>query len=349
MKKYFCAVLALMMLGVSLLSACSPVVSDRPDCKSVDIFCVGLVTQLGKIDDHGINQQVWEGIQKAKTGSKIEAYPIETVDIKDYDKNIDYFANAGFDVIFTVGSQQNSSTRRVAAAFPNIDFIGVDQQPASGEIIPSNLLYIKYQEDGSGFLAGILAAQVSKSKKIGAVCSTDQVPFVWRYCEGFQAGAIYADPAVDVTVTYHADVSSEKAFKDTEWSIKTTRDMISNGADVIFGVGDAAGQQALITGAENGVYVIGSEDDQYYAITPELRGFVLSSAVKIGSDDVLDVIKSIQENKFEGAKIVSGKFGLAPYHSLEKNISISTKKSLVDALKGLIDLSISTGVSESKP
>lgn len=349
MQKSFRDLFAAFLLAASLVSSCSPVISDKPDCKSVEIFCVGLVTQVGKIDDHALNQQVWEGIQKAKSISGLESYYIETVDIKDYDKNLDYFANASFDVIFSVGSQQSSSTRREASFYPNSYFIGVDQQSAPGEIIPANLLYIYYPEDEAGFLTGILAAKVSSAKKIGAVCSTDQVPFVWRYCEGFRAGAAYIDPSMDVTITYHSGVSSEKAFKDTEWSKKTAGEMVSNGVDVIFGVGDAAGTQALQTGAENGIYVIGSEADQYYFLPQEFQDFILSSAIKNGSVDVLDVIRSIQENKFSGAKTIIGKFGLAPFHRLEKKISIDTKKSILDALNGLIDLSIVTGITESKP
>lgn len=349
MEKAYSCVLAAILIGVSLLGACSPVISGIPDCKSVDIFCVGFVTQIGKIDDHALNQQVWEGIQKANSASHLEANYIETVDIKDYDKNLNYFANAAYDVIFTAGSQQSSSTRRVAATFPDIYFIGIDQQPASSEIIPANLLYLNYQEDGAGFLAGMLAAQVSSSKKIGAICSTDQVPYVWRYCEGFSAGALYIDPSMEVTVTYHSDVSSEKAFKDPEWSKTTAEDMLSNDVDVIFGVGDSTGQQALVTGAENSIYVIGSEGDQFYSMPQNLRGYMLSSAIKIAAFDVVDILKSIRENRFSGSKKINGKFGLAPYHDLEKKISIDTKKSLRDALTGLVDLSISTGVSGSKP
>src|SRR5437870_1054278 len=64
---------------------------------------VGLVTDVGKIDDKSFNQSAWEGVKKAGSDLGAEVKFIETTDPKDYGKNIDQFAQDNYDVIVTVG------------------------------------------------------------------------------------------------------------------------------------------------------------------------------------------------------------------------------------------------------
>ena len=63
MYKKLYLVLALVMVAALLLPACAPA---APDCASEEVFCVGLVTDVGKIDDKSFNQSAWEGVQQAK-------------------------------------------------------------------------------------------------------------------------------------------------------------------------------------------------------------------------------------------------------------------------------------------
>ena len=76
------------------------------------------------------------------------------------------------------------------ASYPDTDFIGVDQFQAE---TVDGVAGLNFPEDQAGFLVGALAALMSKSHKIGAVCGTDAVPPVWRLGEGYKAGAAYAD------------------------------------------------------------------------------------------------------------------------------------------------------------
>jgi basic membrane protein A len=175
----------------------------RPaDCKSDEVLCVGLVTDVGKIDDKSFNQSAWEGVKLAEELGATVQY-IETTDAKDYDKNIATFADEGYDVIVTVGFALGEATAAAAAKYPDVDFVGVDQFQA--EAI-ANVAGLNFPEDQAGFLVGALAAMMSETGKIGAVCGTDAVPPVWRFGEGYRAGAAYIDPAVEVNVVYHSDV-----------------------------------------------------------------------------------------------------------------------------------------------
>src|SRR5919202_1099379 len=65
---------------------------------------IGFVTDVGRINDKSFNQSGWEGVQcaqQALPGTEIKY--IETTDSKDYTKNIEQFADAGYDVVVTSG------------------------------------------------------------------------------------------------------------------------------------------------------------------------------------------------------------------------------------------------------
>ena len=88
---------------------------------------VGLVTDVGKVDDKSFNQSAWEGVQRAQRELGSEVKFLETTDPKDYAKNIDQFAQDNYDVVVTVGFAIGQSTQEAAAKYKNVRFIGVDQ------------------------------------------------------------------------------------------------------------------------------------------------------------------------------------------------------------------------------
>src|SRR5512139_2500061 len=155
MKKLF-AVFALLLIVAMALPACAPAAAD---CKSDEVLCVGLVTDVGKIDDKSFNQSAWEGVKLAEELGATVQY-IETTDAKDYDKNIATFADEGYDVIVTVGFGMGEATDKAAGTYPNVKFIGVDQFQAAD--VPG-VVGLNFPEDNAGFLVGALAAMMSKS------------------------------------------------------------------------------------------------------------------------------------------------------------------------------------------
>jgi basic membrane protein A len=188
---------------------------------------------------------------------------------------------------------------------------------------------------------------MSKSKKIGAVCGTDAVPPVWRFGEGYRAGAAYIDPAVEVNVVYHSDVGFDKTFLDPEWGKTTAISMIDKGVDVIFGAGGKTGNGALLGAAEKGVYAIGVDTDQYFTV-PEAQKVLLSSAMKLLTPGTFDLIKMAKDGKFPSGNFF-GPAGYAPYHDLESQVPAEVKTKMEEIDKGLKDGSIKTNVPPAKP
>jgi len=320
-------------------------------------FKVGLVTEIGKIDDKSFNQTAWEGVQRALAEGNADFIQyIETSSSMDYDKNIATFADAVYNIIVTVGFNLADATYNAAKKYPDVYFIGVDQALTRDDKHPdwplTNLVSINFNEDQSGFLVGALGAMMSASHKLGAVCGTNAIPPVWRYGEGYKAGAAYEDAKngtnTEVTVVYHSDVGFDKAFGDPIWGAETANRLIDSGIDIIFGCGGKTGDGAINAAAQRRVYAIGVDTDQYYTM-PEAASQLLSSALKLESEPIAKVIALTKEGKFPIAGSYIGPSGFAPYHDLDSKVPLNVKTEMEAILKGLIDGSIKTNVLPSKP
>lgn len=319
---------------------------EEAGCASADVFCVGLVTDVGEVDDKSFNQSAWEGVQRAEAELGAQVDFIETQDAKDYATNIGLFANDGYDVIVTVGFALGEATATAAAEYPDIKFIGVDQFQAwqfdedTSNDVP-NLAGLIFNEDKAGFLAGALAAMLSESGTVGAVLGTDLVPPVVAFKEGYENGALYINPDVTLISTYHPG-GLDVAFTDPEWGASTARQALDQGADVIFGAGGKTGNGALIevAGAE-GAYCIGVDSDQWETV-PEAHSCLVSSAMKLITPGVFDLVKAAQDGSFPAGNFF-GLVGLAPFHDFDSQISQEIKDTLAEIDAGLQDGSISTG------
>ncbi len=344
MSKKLYSLIALGFVAILALSACSALTGTggggEEDCSSPDVLCVGLVTDVGEIDDKSFNQSAWEGVKRAEQelGARVDF--IETKDAKDYAANIDLFGEQNFDVIVTVGFALGEATLQAADKYPDIDFIGVDQFQVPGAEKP-NVAGLIFPEDQSGFLAGALAAMMSESGTIAAVLGTDLVPPVVAFKEGYEAGARYINPDITIISTYHPG-GLDVAFTDPEWGASTAKQALDQGADVLFGAGGKTGNGALIEVAGNpGKYCIGVDTDQWETV-PEAHSCLISSAMKLITPGVFELISMANDGKFPSGNFI-GDVGLAPFHDFDSQIPQEVKDQLNEIATGLKDGSISTG------
>lgn len=344
MKKLY-VLLAALLIAAMILPACAPA---EANCADEGTFCVGLVTDVGKINDKSFNQSAWEGVQLAEQELGATVQYIETVDAKDYEKNISTFGDAGYDVIVTVGFALGEATVAAAAKYPDVDFIGVDQFQAE---TTDGVAGLNFPEDQAGFLVGALAAMMSKSNKIGAVCGTDVVPPVWRFGEGYKAGAAYADgmngTTTEVFVVYHSDVGFDKTFTDPEWGAQTAQSMMDQGADAIFGCGGITGNGAITAAAQAGAYAIGVDTDQYLTL-PEAAPRMLSSAMKLITPGVFELIQAAKEGTLTYGNVF-GDAGYAPFHDLDGEVPADVKAAMEKLNADLLSGAVVTNVPPVKP
>jgi basic membrane protein A len=338
MSKKLYLIMAFVLLASMVLAACQQDGGGEADCSSDDVLCVGLVTDVGEIDDKSFNQSAWEGVKQAEADLGATVDYVETKDAKDYGANIALFADQNYDIIVTVGFALGEATLEAAAKYPEVKFIGVDQFQV--EEIP-NVAGLIFAEDKSGFLAGALAAMMTESNKIAAVLGTDLVPPVVAFKEGYEAGAKYITPDIEVISTYHPG-GLDVAFTDPEWGGTTAKQALDQGADVVFGAGGKTGNGALmeVAGSE-GKYCIGVDTDQWLTV-PEAHSCLISSAMKLIVPGVFNLINFDVEGSFPSGNYL-GPVGLAPFHDFEDTIPQDVKAKLEEIDDGLRDGSISTG------
>src|SRR6202011_3208088 len=123
--------------------AAAPTNTPAPAAAASDAFRVGLVTDVGKVDDKSFNQSAWEGVKATQSALGATVKFIETTDPKDYAKNIDQFVQDGWNVVVTVGFGLGEATIAAAKASPKTQFIGVDQFQA--DVVP-NLSGLIFEE-----------------------------------------------------------------------------------------------------------------------------------------------------------------------------------------------------------
>lgn len=325
LMKYLATACALLLF----FTGCSPS-SKGPDCGSVEVLCIGLVTDVGSINDKSFNQSTWEGVKQAEAMFGAHTRYIETKDAKDYTKNIELFAEKKYDIIVTVGFGLGETTVIAARKYQHIKFIGVDQfQPEA----TSNLAGLIFHEDRAGFMAGALAALLNKSGTIAAVLGTDLVPPVVAFKKGYETGAKYIKPDIKIISTFHPG-GLDVAFTDPEWGASTAKQALDQGADVVFSAGGTTGNGGLIeVASHSGKFCIGVDSDQWQTI-PEARPCLVSSAMKLIAPGVFEIIKLNQEDKFPAGNYF-GQVGLAPFHDFDAEISQDIKNKLSEIEKSL--------------
>lgn len=309
------------------------------DCSSDEVLCVGLVTDVGKIDDKSFNQSAWEGVQQLESDLGAQVDYIETQDSTDYATNIGSFVDQGYDVVVTVGFALGEATSIAAGENPDTYFLGVDQFQAEPV---DNLAGLIFPEDQSGFLAGALAGLMTESGTVAQVLGTDLVPPVVAFKEGFEGGVAYTNPDAEVISTYHPG-GLDVAFTDPDWGASTARQAIDNGADVIFGAGGLTGNGALSEVAKDGgsAYCIGVDTDQWETV-PEAQPCLITSAMKLITPGVVEVVTQFSEGNAPSGNFV-GDVGLADYHDFADVIPADVQTQITDLTPMVLSGEVPTG------
>jgi basic membrane protein A len=258
---------------------------------------VGMVTDIGALEDKSFNEYSWKGVQDGAAAVGGTARNIVTRDVADYKQNIQQFVEQKYDIIVTVGFLIGTDTMAAAKANPNIQFFGVDQfvcEPLNATdkeckgTPPPNYQGLLFNEAQSGYLAGIVAATITKTNKIGAVGGRSDVPPVVNFIKGYENAAKATKPGIQVSINYVED------FNAPDKGDASAKTMIGQGVDVIFQVAGLTGAGALRAACSAKVYGIGVDVDQYESL-PDARGCIITSAEKHLQVAVRDGIKRFKE------------------------------------------------------
>ncbi len=248
---------------------------------------VGMVTDIGQLEDKSFNEFSWKGVQDGASaiGAPKPAV-IVTKDIADYKQNIQQLVDQKYDIIFTVGFLIGTDTLAAAKANPTIQFFGVDQFVA--DPAPANYQGLLFAEAQAGYLAGIVAGTITKSGKIGAVGGRSDVPPVVNYIKGYESGAKSVKANVAVTSVYVED------FNAPDKGEAAARTMIGQGVDVVFQVAGLTGSGVLRAACNAKIYGIGVDVDQYLSL-PDSKNCIITSAEKRLQNATRDAVKRFKD------------------------------------------------------
>ena len=279
---------------------------------------VGLVTDIGGLNDRGFNHLSYVGLLKAQSELGIAQRVYQAKSTQEYVPNLSTFARDGYNLTIGVGFTEADAIDTVATNFPNSKFAIVDVDQTQEKHKPANLLGLLFKEQETGYLVGYLAGLEEKRRPgkdvIGSVGGQKQPP-VDRFIAGYQAGARAADPGITTLNAYSEDFSDQAKCK------QIALNQIEQGAGVIFQVAGGCGLGALDAAKQKSVWGIGVDADQSF-----LGPYILTSAVKRVDTAVFDAIKLVVDGKFKGGNVV---FGLKDHGVAIGKISPKVPKSEV--------------------
>ena len=253
---------------------------------------VGLVTDIGELNDHGFNQLAYAGLLRAEKVLGVKGRVYQSASAADYLPNLSAFARQGYDLVISVGFDQAAAAAKAAAAYPKTNFAIVDVSNADLTGKPANVRGLIFKEQEAGYLAGYAAALQLKGTPephvIGSVGGEKQPP-VDRYIAGYQAGAKAADPTIKLLNGYSQDWVDQAKCKEL------ALEQIQSGAGVVFAVAGGCGLGVLDAAKEQKVWAIGVDADQGY-----LGKQVLTSALKKVDQSVFLTIQDVKDGTFEG-------------------------------------------------
>lgn len=354
MRKQRFGLLACLSIAALVLGACNA------GSGGGDTLKIGLVTDVGQLNDHNFNQYSWEGAQDGASKVGGEAKAAQSTVSADIAKNIQSFVDQKYDIIVTVGFAAGADTIKAAKANPSIKFIGVDQSPCVDEqgnndpnfgckgdaskLLP-NLQGIQWKEQQPGYLAGIVAGSISKTGHIAAVGGTASVPAVPNYMVGYLNGAKSVNPDVQVELKYVSPAPDAKAFNDPAGGKAFAQQMLQADPDidVMFQVAGATGNGVLQAACEADIYAIGVDVDQHVS-APESAKCIVTSAEKFLKKNVSDAIQRIKAGTDKGGTvrldISTDDVGLAPFYDFQNLITADIQKKLDDATAAMKDGSL---------
>ena len=304
---------------------------------------IGLVTDVGTLDDRNFNQYSWEGaLRGAAILGAPEPQSVITTESSEYEANIDSFVNEDYDIIVTVGFALGEATAAAAEANPDVHFIGVDQFQGTDFVeglgLP-NYESLIFSEAQAGYLAGIVAANISESGEVGVIGGSGTIPPVVNYARGFENGVHSVNEDATVHISYVSD-DLTVAFNDPTAGKTFADQFLQQNADVdvMFQIAGKTGNGVLQSVEENGIYGIGVDVDQWIS-TPDSAECIVTSAEKKLTKAVTEGIEAVGGGAPRSSNVSYGAhndgIALSPFYQFEDLIDADTQAAIDDAFDAM--------------
>ncbi|MCU1424917.1 MAG: family transporter substrate-binding protein [Microbacteriaceae bacterium] len=328
--------IAALAASTFVLSGCAAAPESTEDAAAAE-YCARMVTNSGGLEDRSFNQSSWEGLQAAADEFGIEVDALVSQNETDLAPNVEQAVETGCQFVLTVGWELAEATSSEAEANPDLHFAIVDELVEGDNIKP-----IVFDTAQAAFLAGYLAAGVSKTGVVGTFGGGNQPP-VTLFMDGFVDGVAHYNDKHGSAVTVLGwnketqDGLFTGDFENVSLGKSLTDGLLDQNADVILPVagqvGEGAGAAILERGNASLIWV---DNDGYDTLPAELRSILLTSVLKNTQDAVVDIVGNDLDGDFDNAPFVgtleNGGVDIAPFHDLESLVPAELSAEL-DALR----------------
>ena len=345
-------------------NAASTAPSEAPSVKPTSDLKIGVVTDVGAVNDKNFNQFSYAGaVQGARAvGAKTPSVVVPKAPA-NYEPLLQAYVDGGYNIIVSVGFNLANPTAKLAKANKDIWFIGVDQDPcinATGDVDPAfkdcsgviatlipNYIAMNYQEDQAGYLAGIVAASASKSGIIGAVGGVAVCGPCVRYIQGYYLGAQSVKPDIKMYSAWVSASDFTKGFFDQTGGRTFGAQFIKQhpGIDVVFQVAGNTGNGVIDAACAAKINAIGVDVDQYQSY-PASQPCILTSATKHLTATVAAAIQQISDKSAKGGKVIfnaaNDGIGVAAFYEAASKLPGDIQTKIDAAVAGMKDGSVVT-------
>lgn len=311
---------------------------------------VGQVTDVGGINDASFNELAWQGMQDAELDFGVEVNFLESQQQTDYEKNINEFLQQGYALVTTVGFLLGDATQAAAEANPDAKFAIIDVDYLSAP----NIWQSNFSTDEAAFLAGYLAAGVTKTGKVGTFGGIN-IPPVVIFMVGFEKGVDYYNQqnGTNVEVLGWSTEKGDGLFTGNFDSLDDGRTFAENlfdeGADIVMPVAGPVGLGTAAAAKDRGMLMIGVDQD-WYNSAPEYKETYLTSVLKRVDLVSYQAIEALVNGTFEGGvhhyTLANGGVQLADYHDNAGLVSADLQADLDSIAADIKAGKLSTGWAE---
>ena len=276
--------------GGSAAASSSTTSSSGGASSSGSGFKVGLVTDIGGLNDHGFNHLSYQGLLEAEKQLGVKGSLLQSSSGSDYIPNLTKLAAAGNKLVIAVGFLMADAIQTVATKYPNVHFAIIDNPGGAAPDTAKNIEGIDFAEQQAGYPAGYLTGLYLKEHHYTTASTVggQSIPPVTDYIGGFQAGVRAADPSAKLLNAYSQNFTDESSCKELALN------QINAGSKVVFQVAGTCGLGVISAGEQTKTQVIGVDADQSY-LSPTL---VLTSAEKKVDTGVFTAIKDLMNGQF---------------------------------------------------
>jgi basic membrane protein A len=319
-----------------------------------------MVSDLGGFDDKSFNQTSYKGLQDAVAKVGVTEVKLESNSNADYDKNVTAMISQKCKIIVTVGFLLGDATKKGAKASPGTDFAIVDYDDPEVDKL-KNIQPLVFNTAQAAFMGGYFAASMTKSGVVGT-WGGDKFGTVTIFMDGFSEGIDYYNKQKNKTVKLVGwdektqagqFIGGKNAFDDKSRGQVITKNLLSQGADIVMPVAGPAGEGALQAAAASGgkLNAIWVDADGYIS-SPTYKKVIMTSVYKAMDlaveKAVTDSVSGTFTNKAYVGTLANEGVGLAPFHDFDSKVSADTKSEL-DQIKADIIAGKITIASKAQP